>query len=373
MHRSFSLGTFFGIELRANWSWPVAFGLVLWLLAAQYFPASLPGLPSGTVLSLAFATAVFLLVSIAAHELGHGLVGKRLGLPVTNITLFIFGGTAELGRQPERPRDEFLIAAAGPLVNLVFALGFGALAWAGPDAVGLPLVAVGHWLAMVNLALGLFNLLPGLPFDGGRMLHAVVWGRGHNARRATQIAGVAGRLIAFGLLVWGFALAFRTNWADGLWLVLIAWMIDQAAAQAVARATLQGRLAGHTVREAMLTDCPRVGPAMNLSQFMSQVAAHSRRRCFPVAGGDRVTGLITLPDVVRISARNWPTTTVGAIMTPVKDLRSVSPDADLFDSFEQMAEARVDQLAVVENGQLVGMVAWENVFTFLGAQTPLEA
>lgn len=192
MRRSFSLGTFFGIELRADWSWPVAFGLVMWLLAAQYFPTNYSGWSSGTVLSLAFATAVFLFVSIAAHELGHALVGRRLGLPVTHITLFIFGGVAKLSRQPERPRDEFLIAAAGPLVSLLFALGFGALAWAGPNAVGLPLVAVGHWLAMVSLALGLFNLLPGLPLDGGRLLHAVVWGLGHNARLATQSRGWPG-------------------------------------------------------------------------------------------------------------------------------------------------------------------------------------
>lgn len=373
MYRSFSLGTFFGIEVRANWSWPVAFGLVLWLLAAQYFPTGYPGWPSGTVLSLAFATTVFLFVSIAAHELGHALVGRRLGLPVTRIMLLIFGGTAEMSRQPERPREEFLIAAAGPLVSLALALGFGALAWVGPDAVGLPLVAVGHWLAMVNLALGLFNLLPGLPLDGGRILRAVVWGLGHDARRATQIAGVAGRLIAFGLLIWGLTLAFRTNWADGLWLVFIAWIVDQAAAQAVARAALQGRLAGHTVREAMVTDCPHVGPAMNLSQLMSQVAAHSPRRCFPVVGGNRVTGLITLPDIVRIPVRRWPTTTVGTIMTPVKDLRSVSPDADLFDSFEEMAQGRVDQLAVVdaEGGQVVGMLTWENLLTFLRACAPV--
>lgn len=371
MRHSFSLGTFFGIELRADWSWPVAFGLVLWLLGAQYFPANLPGWPASTLLSLAFAVAVFLFVSIAAHELGHALVGRRLGLPMTRITLFIFGGTAEISRQPERPRDELLIAAAGPLVSLVLALGFGALAWAGPAAVGLPLVAVGHWLAMVNLALGLFNLLPGLPLDGGRMLHAVVWSLSRNARRATQVAAVAGKLVAFGLLGWGFAQAYRGNWADGLWVVLIAWLIDWAATQTTARAALQTRLAGHIVREAMMTDCPRVGPAMNLSQFMSQVASHSRRRCFPVAGGSRVTGVITLAEITRVSPRRWPVTTVGAVMIPLKDLRSVSPDADLFDSFEQMAQARVDQLAVVENGQLVGIVAWENVLAFLRVRAPV--
>lgn len=363
MLRSFSLGRFFGIEVRANGWWAIALGLILWRLAAQYFPASLPGWPAGTLLALAFATTVLVSVSIAAHALGHGLVGQRLGVPVTHVTLGLFGDTTEMSHQPQRPRDEFLVAAAGPLLSLLLALGFWALAWAGPHAVGLPLVAVGQWLAMINLALGLFNLLPGLPLDGGRLLHALVWRLSHDARRSTQVAAVAGRLIALGLFAWGFTLSLQGGWGNGLGMVAIGWLIDQTASQALARAVLQDRLAGHTVREAMVTDCPHVGPAMNLSHLMRQVASHSPRHCFPVVGGHRVTGLITVPDVVKIPVRHWPTTTVGTVMTPVKDLRSVSPDADLFDALQKMAQSRVDRLAVVdaEHGQLVGMLTWENL------------
>lgn len=373
MRRSFSLGTFFGVEVRASGWWPVAFGVVAWLLGAHYFPAQLPGWAASTFISLAFSTAVLLFVSVGAHELSHALIARRLGLPVKHIELSRLGGTAELGRPADRPRDEFVIAAAGPLLSLVLALGFSLLAWAGPDAVGLPLVVVGHWLAMVNLALGLFNLLPGLPLDGGWLLHAVVWAHWRSAWRATLLAAAAGKLMAVGLLAWGLLLVFAGNWANGLGLVLISYLIDRPATQALLRAVIQQKLAGHTARDAMMTDCPRVGPAMNLSQLMSQMTVASRRRCFPVVGGGRVTGVITLDQVTRVPLRKWPVTTVGSIMVPLKQLGAVAPSTGLFDVMDQMARTGVDQIAVVEDGKLVGMVAWENVLAFVGAGVPLGA
>lgn len=341
------------------------------MLSAHYFPMNYTGWAPGATLGLAIATAIFFFASVVAHELGHSLVSARLGLPVPRITLFILGGMAQLSREPQRPRDEFLIAAAGPLVSFTLALGFGALAWAGPGVVGLPLAAFGRWLGTINLGLALFNLLPSFPLDGGRILRAIVWGISHNFKAATVTAGMAGRVIAFGFIFYGILQVFQGNWADGLWIAFIGWFIEQAASQSVARVALQDTLAGHTAREAMMTDCPRVGPAMSIQKLVDEVVLASGRRCFPVVGGSRVTGLITLNEMRAVQREQWGTTTVGTAMIPLDQLKSVSPDTGLFQVFEQMAEANVNQLPVVEDGQLVGMVARDNVLAFLQARAAL--
>lgn len=170
-------------------------------------------------------------LSVLAHELGHSLVSARLGMPAPSITLFIFGGIAQLSREPKRPRDEFLIAGAGPLVSLVLGLGFSALSWAGPGSVGVPLAALGKWLGLVNLGLGLFNLLPVFPLDGGRILRALVWARSHSFCTATIVAGGTGQVLAFGLIAWGIWMVSQGNWADGLWMAFIG-MVHRASCRA---------------------------------------------------------------------------------------------------------------------------------------------
>ncbi len=371
MRNSFSLGKLFGIELRADFSWLIGLVLVVWLLDAHYFPMSYPNWTSGAVFSAAVATAILFFLSVLAHELGHSLVSARLGLPVPSITLFIFGGLAQLSGEPKRPRDEFLISAAGPLVSIALGLGFSGLGWAGPDVVGVPLAAFGKWLGLVNLGLGLFNLLPGLPLDGGRILRSLVWNLTKSFRKATVIAGGTGRILAFGVILWGILLIFQGNWADGLWMAFIGWFIQQAAAQSVARVTFEEMLEGHNAREAMMTDCPRVSPALTVQKLVDDVVLHSGRRCFPVIGGDRITGLITLNEVTDIPREKWASTTVGTVMIPFKDLKSVSPDTELFQVFQQMAEANVNQLPVVENGQFMGMVGRDSVIAFLQARAKL--
>ena len=370
MRNSFLLGTFFGVELRADLSWLVAFGLVVWMLSAHYFPRE-AGWTFAASLTLAAATAILFFASVVAHELGHSLVSKRLGLPVPRITLFIFGGMAQLSREPDRPRDEFLIAAAGPLVSFALALGFGALAWAGPGVVGLPLATAGQWLGTINLILALFNLLPGFPLDGWRMLRAMVWGVTHNFKTATQTVGVTGKLIAFGIIFWGVWQIFQGDWANGLWIAFVGWFIEQAATQSVARVALKDTLAGHAAREAMMSDCPHVPPVMTIRKLVDDVLLPSGRRCFPVVGGARVTGLITLNEIRAVPQDRWATTTVGTAMIPLKELKAVSPDTGLFDVFERLTQADLNQLPVMENGQLVGMIARDNILAFLQARAEL--
>lgn len=366
MRNSFSLGSFFGIEIRVDASWLIVLSLVVWLLSTHYFPMSYPDWAPEATLALAFLTAVLFGLSVVAHELAHSLVSGRLGLRVPRITLFIFGGMAEISREPERPRDEFLIAIAGPLASLALALAFGALVLGGPafGPLGLPLAALGQWLAVVNLGLALFNLLPGLPLDGGRILRAAIWGFSRNYQTATRIAGVVGRLIAMALVFWGFWQVAQGRWADGLWVASIGWFLAQAASRSMAGGGLRHLLAGHTARDVMLTDGPRVSPVMTVQTLVDEVMGSSGRRGFLVTGGNRVIGLITLKEIQAVPREKWRVTTVGTAMILLKDLQTASPDLPLSEVVERLATG-VDPLPIVEAGQLVGMVARDSVSTFL--------
>jgi len=361
MRNSIYLGTFFGIEVRADLSWFIILILIIWMLSGHYVT---DGKISSVTLIVAIGTGVLFFASIVAHELGHSLVSNRIGLPVPRITLFIFGGIAQLSREPERPRDEFVIAAAGPLVSLILALGFGVLAWVGTVMTRPLLIKAGQWLGMINLVLALFNLLPAFPLDGGRILRAVIWGITRNYKAATLIVGGTGKLIAFGIIFWGSWLILQGDWANGLWIVLVGWFIQQAATQSLQQLTLKSSLAGHTVREAMLVNCPRVPPTVTIQKLVEEIMPSSGRRCFPVVGGMWVTGLITLNEIRNVPREHWATTTVGMAMVPVKELKAVSPESGLFEALEQLAQAGVNQLPVMENDQVVGMIARDNILAF---------
>lgn len=366
MRNTLSLGTIFGLELRATFSWLIAFGLVVGYLGSDYFPTTYPGWTSGAKLSATLATALLFFASLVAHELGHHLAAKRLGLSSPHITLSVFGSLSGSSER-DRPRDEFLIAAAGPLASFLLALGFGLLAWAGPDRVGLPLAAFSRWLGLANLALALFNLFPGLPLDGGRMLRAVARVLTHNPKTATLIAGVGGKSVAFGLILWGVQLIFRGNWPVGLLVTLIGWLVNHAALQSMAQAILQDLLGGHTAREAMMTDCPRVGPTLTVQKLVDEVVLTSGRSCFLVLGGTRVIGLITVNQIRTVPQAQRATTTVGSVMVPLKELEVVSPDADLYKVFAKLTRSSLSRLPVMDNGKLVGMIGFENIQAFLQA------
>jgi|Deesub1362A_J573_1020465.scaffolds.fasta_scaffold01543_4 Zn-dependent protease len=361
MNKGFLVTSIFGIDVRVNLSWLTLSAFLLWSLGGYAFPAQYPNLSSLDAWTLALAVTVFLGVSLAAHELGHGLVSNRLGLPVKSISLFFFGGLTQMSQEPRRPRDEFLIALAGPAVSLVLAAGSGVLALAGPTALGSKVAAFGTWLAWANLWLTAFNLLPGLPLDGGRALRAALWALSGSYRLASRLAGLFGRLIGYGLLGLGIALLLAGDVSSGLWLMLLAWLLEGAARQSTQVALLKDGLAGYSVRQVMLTDCPRVGPALTLDRLVREVALPSGRKCFPVAGGSRVTGLITWRDIMTVGRKAWQRTTVGMAMKPIGELLSVAPDERAYEALQVMARSNLDHVAVVEAGQWVGVVTLEHL------------
>ena len=368
MRNAIRLGNIFGVEIRLDYSWFIIFILITWSLAGHYFPGAHPGWSAGAYWALAALTSALFFTSVVIHELAHSLVSRAFGTPVHDITLFIFGGAAHMSEEPRRAREELLMALAGPGASLGLA-GLFYLLWSLTLEIAGPTHALAGWLAWINLMLALFNLIPGFPLDGGRVLRAIVWGATGNSRRATLIAAGAGRLVAFGFIFYGIWQIFGGNWADGLWIAFIGWFLDGAATQSVRHLAAEKLMAGHTVREAMLTDCPHVLPQLTLDVVVDQVARPSGRRCFPVMEQSRLSGLLTLGEIAEVPRDRWPTTHVADIMVPLAELKVVRPEDALTTVLERMAAEDVNQFPVLEDERFVGMVSRDTLLTFLRART----
>lgn len=347
--RGLRLGRIFGIQLKLDRSWFIIFVLVAWSLAAHYFPMSHPGWTLATYWLLGIATSLLLFASVVAHELGHSLVSRAHGVPVHDITLFIFGGAAHLTREPRRAGHELVMALAGPLTSFGLAFLFGFLWQASAGSPG-PLHALSGWLAWINLALALFNLIPGFPLDGGRVFRAIVWSVTGSLRRATRIATGVGRAVAFLLILLGVWQIFRGSWANGLWLAFIGWFLDNAAVQSYRQVALKELLAGRTAQEAMLTDCPHVSRTLSLDAMVNEVILPSGGRCFPVVEGGHLYGLLTLHQIKAVPRERWPFTSVDQVMIPQADLKVVRPDEPLEAVLERMVAEDINRYPVMEDG-----------------------
>jgi len=256
MAANVKLGRIFGIPLELHPSWFLIFGLVTWSLAIGYFPVEYPTLPMVAYWMLGAATSLLFFGSVLIHELGHSVVALRNQVPVRRIILFIFGGVAQIGREPPDAGTEFRIAIAGPLSSLGLAAGFAGLWWLDQAIPYLDAPSV--WLMRINLLLAFFNLIPGFPLDGGRILRAVIWHFTGNFYRATQVAVFTGQLAAFGFISLGILIILTGYWLNGLWLVFIGWFLQNAAAASYAQTSLQESLRDVTVAQAMTRDCPLV-------------------------------------------------------------------------------------------------------------------
>jgi Zn-dependent protease/CBS domain-containing protein len=372
MSNTLRLGRVFGIELRLDYSWFIIFILITWSLSGHYFPGAHPGWSLTAYWVLGMLTSVLFFTSVVIHELAHSLVSRAHGTPVHENTLFIFGGAAHTSQEPRRPREELLVALAGPGASLALAGLFAALWWLSLRITG-PLHALAGWLAWINLMLALFNLIPGFPLDGGRVLRAIVWSVTGNLRRATRIAAGVGRLVAFGFIFYGIWQIFGGNWADGLWIAFIGWFLDNAATQSVQQLALQDLLANHTVREAMLTDCPHVPRRLTLDVLVDQVAQPSGRRCFPVMEEGQFYGLLTLRQMTEVPRDRWPTTRAEDVMIALPELKTARSDDELTAVLDRMTVEDVNQFPVLDNGRFVGMVSRDTLLNFIRARADLAA
>lgn len=366
------LGRVLGVELRLDYSWFIIFALIAWMLAGHHFPMMNPGWPRATYWGIGLLASLLFFASVLAHELAHSTVSRALGVPVRDITLFIFGGAARLMREPQRPRDEFLIAAVGPLASLAIAAAFWVLSRLGGSPAS-PIFAAASWLASINVVLAVFNLLPGFPLDGGRVLRAIVWGATRSFEKATRVAVFAGRTLALFLMFWGVWQIFAGNPAGGLWIAFIGWFLDSAAARTLQDVALKDVLSGYTVRDAVMTDCPHVEPDMVLATVVDQKVLPSGRRCFPVVSDGALRGLLTLHRIKEVARDRWTTTRVEDVMIGREDLKTVRQTDPLAEVLDRMAGEDINQFPVMEDGRFVGMVARDSLLKFIALRSELGA
>lgn len=356
------LGRIMGIPIGLDYSWFLVFALLTWSLASSYYPAEFKNWSPLLYWFMGAVTAIMLFVSVVLHELGHAAVALRYKIPVRSITLFIFGGVARIGTEPPSPTAEFRIAIAGPLVSLVLAVFFYLVQ---PLVAGMePLLGLAKYLAYINFALVLFNLIPGYPLDGGRVFRAIVWAVTKNMRRATLLAANVGRAFGFLFIFVGVWQVFTGNFG-GLWITFIGWFLDRAAAAQVHQVMFQGLLTGHTVSQAMSNHCAAIPEELTLQQLVDDHILGSGQRCFLVNRGENPVGMMTLHRIKEVPRQDWATTRAGRVMLPLEQLKRTSPDAELWAALQQMDRDGVNQLPVTRNSHVIGMLSREDVITFL--------
>jgi Zn-dependent protease len=357
------LGRIFGITVELDFSWFLILGLLTWMLAVSYYPTEYKSWTPGLCWLMGGVTAVMLFVSVLLHEFGHSLVALRYGIRVPRITLFLFGGVSQIAAEPASAAAEFWIAIAGPAVSFVLALLFWQLR---PVVAGVaPLAALAKYLALLNLILGLFNLLPGFPLDGGRILQAVVWGVTRSFQRATVAAALTGRLFGFSLIFLGVWQALGGNLLNGLWIAFIGWFIESAAASQVQQQMVKGLLVGHKVTEVMQHDMEPISADMTIQDLVDhRVLAHGQR-CFVAQRDDGTSGLLTLTDIKRVPRAAWPATRVAQVMIPEEKLISIDADSEVWNALEKMGRDGVNQLPVLRDGKIVGLLSRDDLLHFL--------
>lgn len=369
MTGSFKIGRFFGVPLRVHWSWFVIFILIAFSLLS-YLEGG-PGVPLPVRIFTAVLVSLLFFGSIVFHELAHSLVALRQGIPVRDITLFVFGGVSQITRESSKPGQEFVLAIVGPFSSLflsaVFYGIFFFLDWSG-QAVAARAV---QWLAFINLSLAVFNLVPGFPLDGGRALRAIIWGLSGDYQKATRAASITGRVIAWLFIAGGIAWAFTGQWFNGLWLVFIGWFLDSAAANTQAGNRLRAMLKGYTARDVMATDCLSVPPWMPVGRLVHDHVLPAGRRCALVVQDGKLEGLVTIGNVKETAKDAWDATPVKNIMVPVDRLKAVAADLPAAEVVELMDREDLNQLPVMENGQVIGMVSRDNVLRFIRTRAEL--
>ncbi len=364
MDASVKLGRIWGIPVGLHTSWFVVFGLVTWSLASGYFLTEYPDLSKTAQWLLGGVTSLLFFGSVLLHELGHSIVALRNKIPVRGITLFIFGGVAQIGKEPQTPGVEFRIAIAGPLTSLALAGLFGGL-WLLDRALPY-LAAPSIWLARINLILGLFNLIPGFPLDGGRVLRAIVWKATANFYRATQIASYVGQAVAFGFIGLGLLTILRGNFFNGLWLAFIGWFLQNAAASSYAQVNIQRMLRDVTVAQVMSPECNQVAGDIPLDQLVEEKILTGGHRCFFVTeDGNRLRGMLTLRDVTAIPRANWSNVLAEQAMIPREKLILASPEMHILELLQTMDNAQVAQVPVVKADRIVGMISREHILHYI--------
>jgi Zn-dependent protease len=363
--QNISLGRILGIPITLDLSWFLVFALLTWSLATSVFPAEFRRWPATLYWIVGAATALMLFVSVLLHELGHSMEARRYNIVVRRITLFFFGGVAEIGSEPPSALAEFWIASAGPAVSLTLAIVFALLQPIVQAAS--PLLALTRYLAYINGSLVLFNLIPAFPLDGGRIFRSVVWSVTHNLRRATLVAANVGRFIAFLFILFGVWQILTGNWGNGLWIAFIGWYLQSAATSQVQQQVLHDALAGHRVQQVVSRSYAVISADTTLQQLVAQYVLDNGQSNFVVEQLGIPVGWLPASRIRQIDASAWPTTTAEQVMLPSRQIKWARPDEDLWDAMTEMERSGLNQMPVMAGDQIMGLLRREDILRYLRA------
>jgi Zn-dependent protease len=363
MTGSISLGRVFGIPLRLHYTWFIIFALVTYSLV---FDVAYQAYPVEHRVVLGILASLLFFASIVAHELAHSILAIRNKIPVKEITLFVFGGVSQITKEATHPRAELLVAIVGPLTSVALAgifYGLHLLLASASQSLAADLM---QRLALINVLLAVFNLVPGFPLDGGRVFRALVWHRIHDYQKATRIAARVGQGIAYGFIAIGIALIFAFQaWFNGVWLIFIGWFLNDAAKASYQQVLLRNALIGITARQVTDYASPLIPPHMTLVELVEQYILPTGRSCFPISWGAELEGMLTLQQIKKVPRTRWPTTTVQDIMTPANKLKVANADQDLLGVLQEMSGESTHHIPVTEAGKVIGVINREDIARFL--------
>jgi len=361
------VATLFGIPLYLHQSWFIIFALMTYSLATQ-FSNQHPQWSSAEEWMAGVVTSLLFFGCVVFHELGHSLVAQAYKIPVVSITLFVFGGVARIGHEPERPAQEFNIAIAGPVASALLAAGFwlGARTFPTHEFAG----ALCDWLAPINLMLAVFNLIPGFPLDGGRLLRAVVWAITGSYTKATRWASGGGQVFAYGMILLGVWRMLNGNLAGGLWLAFLGWFLLTAATETMAHLAIRNKLAGVNAADIMSREVPIMPRQASLEDYLQEMLK-TGQRCHLVTGGEQIVGMINVRRLNNTPREEWTDTSVQAAMIPLEEVLWAAPGEPVTTVLERMQSADINQMPVVSDGQVIGLITRDSILRVIQTRIQL--
>ncbi len=375
MEAQIKLGRIFGIQIGLHYSWLIIAVLIALSLAA-HFSMQHPDWGTGVIWTMAVITAVLFFGAIVVHELSHALVAIKNDMPVKSITLFALGGVAQIEKESATAKIEFWMAIVGPITSAALGFLFLAIAmamgWEAAVGPTTPLMAMMVWLGYINIALAVFNMIPGFPMDGGRVLRAALWWMTGNQRSATKGASITGQVIAFAFIIFGLIGFFRGLGFGGLWIAFIGWFLLNAARATLVQSEVSSGLEGVTVGDLMNVDCPTIESTENLRTVVHEHMLRTGRRCFAVMEMDEPVGIVTPQEITQVEERKWPFTLAVEAMKPMSELHVATPGMSAGEALEIIGKHNVNQLPVVSGGRLAGIISRDGILRYLVTRKELK-
>lgn len=372
--KRFKLFRFFGFDVHADASWAFLSIFIVWTLATSVFPVALPGMSRDAYQLMGVMALGGLIFSIIMHEVAHALIAEAYHMPIRSITLFIFGGVAEMKGEPSHPKGEFLMAIAGPAMSFLLALFFWAAArLTAPLPLSDMLTTILYYLGNLNMYIAIFNMLPAFPLDGGRALRALLWRHKRNLVQATRIATTLSAVFAYGLLAWGcHRLVVNDDIVGGVWMAILGLFVFACGAQAVRDTESRSLLSQEKVSRFTHAQLTAVGPGLTIAELVERYALTHYQNDYPVVEHGQLLGVISLKSILTLDRAKWPWLHVATVMTPLSAENCVTPETAAAEALDILQRSGRAQLIVAENGRLAGAIEYRDLAAYLSVTTQID-